>query len=671
MNFSFNTSGKILLYFILILLISCADDENTISKEVTVETISSKNRSGGGVILSGSLANVPENVDFKFILSTIEDGTYDRRGKVKIVDKATEGIHKTEFTTDLKVGQKYYYNVFIFLNDKYYFGKEKVFVSNGSAIPVINNVSLNKVSLLDTILIKGSYFSQVPKVYFSGIESVPLSASDSLIKVIVPYPRNNYLSTAPYSNIKIVNRDEQETTLDFSLHTPRIDSIRPKKIIDSDTLRIYGDYFETDLKNMVFTNADNKEIIYDILESTKNTIVLKPIDIRLKKSEIIVRSQLSSAKTEVELIMPEIISIPNKCYSFEEDFVIKVANFPINSERLVVKFGDNYHPPSIKTKDSLIYRLYENTVFKDFKNNEISINYLDEVIVAEDKVCVNEPWINLNYNPKFNYVLKMHVYNNNIYALGNTPTNFSSVKNVFKFNSNTVSFDKITNSSFDEAYLTDTGSLSTFYEDKLYVKNYASNFFSYNINTNQKVELADFPGEIREYGFMITLEDYIYAGLGLKYPGQPLADIWRYSIQENTWKKIIDSFPEITSYQTSKISPIVFSMDNKILIGSGQPNIKKLDFWELDTQNNQVMRKSDLPKIFEEVNTNYQQIVKIEDKIYFQFKSMLEYNSTTDEWKSYQTNDKRYHLAGYFYFNDAIHMSFDTHIYKFNPDILK
>lgn len=642
------------------------------SNEIIVETISSENINEGGVLLNGAFNNVNNNVDFSFVLSTKEGGTYDRLGEVKTIKNVLEGKYSVEYRTGLKNGQKYYFNVFIFLDGEYFYGKEKLFVSNGSAIPVVNNLSSNKANLLDTLLIKGSFFSQKPKVYFSEVESVPLQVSDSLIKVVVPYPKNNYLSTLPYSNIKIINEDKQEKVIDdFSLYTPRIDSILPRKITDSDTLKIYGDYFEANMSNMVLTTSKNQEFNYTILKSTKNEIVLKPMNVYEKKPEIIIRSQLTSVKIRMEVLMPIITSLPTKCLSFGESLVVKGANFPINNNSDIIKLGGNYIWASIKTRDSLVFKLNGSLRYKDFEDNEISINYLEEEYKALGKICIDEPLIKLNYDHSFSNTLKMHVNGEDIFALGSEYYNSDIINNIFKFNRSNNVFEKITNESFHKTYTSDTGSLNSFHGEKLYSKKYSSKFVSYDIFTNKIVELADFPGEKREYGFMIASGDYIYIGLGLKYFRTPMKDIWRYSIVDNSWEKIIDDFPGINSYETSKLWPFVFAVKDKIYIGAGQTGMNGLDFWELDTQNNQLTKKIDLPKIFKSINIRYQQIVTVGDEIYFHFKSMIKYDSTNDVWSSYETNNEEYNFAGYFYFEDEIYMKYKESLYKFNSNYLK
>ena len=677
MSFSSSTFSNFFLCFSLIIIISCSDDEeDIISNEILVETISNENINEGGVVLKGRFSNVNENVDFGFVLSGIEGGTYNQLGEVKIIKNVLDNEYSIEYRSGLKEGKKYYFNVFIILNGEYFYGKEKLFVSNGSAIPIIKELSSNKLSLLDTLLIKGSYFSQNPKVYFSNVVAVPFVSSDSLIKVVVPFPKNNYLLTKPYSKIKIVNEDNQENTIsNFSLNTPRIDSIVPKRITDSDTLRIYGDYFDAKRSNMVTTISDNQQYNYKIIKSSKNIIILEPSIIRKKNPIIVVRSQLTNVTKQMEVLMPEITSIPTNCLSFEDDLVIKGANFPLNNDRFIIKLEDNYLSPYIATRDSLVFKIDNGYKFKDFKDNEISINYLNEVNIAKDKICIDEPWLKVNNDYEGHGVIKMFTFNEDIYALGFTYTNWDTLKDVFKLNKNTFNFEKVTDENFNKEYSSNSGRLNVFYKDKMYSKKHLSSnddlFASYNILTNDKKELSDFPGVLREYGFMVVVGDYIYTGLGERYFREPMRDIWKYSIINNSWEKIIDNFPEITSsYETSKLNPLVFVDNNKIYIGSGQVN-KQLDFWELDTENNQITKKLDLPDAFKNLSVNSNNALFIENKTYFHNQSMFEYDSNNDIWKNYITNGERYSGAGYFYLNDEIYMKYDRAIYKFNSEYLK
>ncbi|WBX77141.1 hypothetical protein PG911_02455 [Tenacibaculum ovolyticum] len=673
----FSINKYIVLVVLLVIVLSCSSEEDNIQQQINVESISGANINEGGVMLSGRFENINQEVNFGFVLSAYKNTTYQKQGEVIIKKGVTAGEHQVEIRKGLKEGQKYYFNCFVQHNGEEIFGKERVFVSNGSALPEVKDFFPKKARLSDTIVIKGAFFSNKPKVLFSNIEGTIITATDSLIKVRVPYPNGSYEIRDPYTFIKIVNDDEQEKVLeDFSLLIPKIDSIFPKYITDSDTLKIYGSNFDRrTFENMVTTRFEGVDYNYKILELRDNFIKVEPREIYIKNPKIVVRSQLSKVEKTVEVLMPTITSITTSCISFEDSLVINGANFPVNNGSSYTKLNEKYIFSQEKTKTKLVFKLGEYFEFKDFKDNEFSINYLGNEILTTEKVCVNEPWIRVKEAYYHRNSSKPHLYQGNYYAITSSYYNGDLFYKMAKFNNETKAFDEIEGSvPPDEKYLYNSGALYTFHSSKLYVKHYitanVNGFFSYDIFTNERIELAGFPGELREYGFMITVGDYIYTGLGIKYPNIPKKDIWRYSILDNTWEKIVDEFPGIISHETAKKRPFVFLVNSKIYLGSGQFN-PKLDLWELDTQSNQVIQKSDMPAELGNISLVSQQIFELNNKAYFQYKSIYEYSPNLDSWRVLNSNNEIYSGENsYYLLGDEVFMLYNGYVFKLNSDYI-
>ncbi|MDO5969081.1 hypothetical protein Q4Q35_04605 [Flavivirga aquimarina] len=659
--------------FLCVLCLSCSNDKDESDNVMNIETLSNQNIETGGVILKGKIENVTGSFEYGFILTTLEGGTYNQNGRVEFVKGSVNGEFSREFITGLVEGQKYYFNVIALIDGDYFYGKEKLFISNGSALPLINEIIPEKACLKDTIVIKGKHFSKHPKIYFGDIAAFPFKESDSLIKIIVPKPVNNQLPTEPYTSIRVVNEDNEERiSTKFSLHIPRIDSIIPRQITDSDTLRIYGAHFETEgISDLITTKfGEIRYAVNNVLEVKKNKIVLAPMSIRENNFELTLKSQLQEVVSKISVLMPQITGVSKSCVGFEEEFTVYGNNFPIQDDTWVsYRLGTAFASLLFKSKDSLKFKVTDHSEYSGFKNNMFEINFLDEKITSNHSICITEPWIKTSYTPIFRSVAHKQVTGTDILMLAYGGSGNQEGYKVFEFDIQNKDFVAI---KTDDDMLHKYSIISsTLHNSILYSYRYfnpGSYFSSYNILTDEEtLELAEFPGEDRQTnGLMVGVGEYIYYGLGNGYPEGPMNDIWRYSIKDNSWEKVLDNFPGIDTNERAIIYPLVFVISDKIYFGSGQIDNSILDFWEFDTKSNTLTQKSDLP------NMNIKGIKPtiIGSKAYFQYEDMYEYDSINNVWRTIETNGETYSRTGFFNDGSEIYMLHNRYIYKFNSDYL-
>lgn len=661
------------LLFILIFA-TCAKDNTELPVNeigLVIETVSHKNIGTGGVVLTGKIQNLTEVLDYGFVLTTFQGSTNTTTQNIEFNSGSPQGEYTSVITAGLVEGTTYYYNAVVRSNGKYFYGEEKSFVSNGSARPVIEKIEPQKACLSDTITINGKFFSDMPKVYFGPIESIPFMKSDSVIKCVVPVPSMDLLPLDPYENLKIINTSGQEKTSEqFSLHTPKIDSVLPRKVHDLDTLRIYGSYFDRAItSNTLTTEFEGITYSYEILEATRNKLLAKPMHLRELTPELRLNSQLQTIPIELEVLRPEITGLSKNCLSFGEDMTIYGTNFPVSEYEPVLKFGQTYIWPQIKTKDSIVFALGDQ-VYDDFEDNYISVIHLDQEIKGTDPVCISEPWLKIDRDTDLAYPSLTHYYNNEIFVF-TKGWNFGSLENkLLRYKKGTREFEEVTENWVPEKLTQYFGTRNEFNNSKLYSYYFYTSgddkfFSSYDIFTNEEEVLANFPGDDRDYGLMVSVGDYIYLGLGATYQNEYKTDIWRYSVTGDSWEQVLTDFPGIDSYETCKTRPMVFTLGDKIYIGSGQPVDSKLDFWELDTSTHQLTAKADMP-IATSLYFKYQSTT-IGNKAFFQNGSLYEYDSAQDLWKAHETNGETYQNAGYLNDNGIIYMMYDSDLYKLNP----
>lgn len=660
-----------------LILSSCDKDDDKVDTNLSVkiETLTNSLIPNGGVILRGKIENLEGVFDYGFVISTIKEGTYNNIGRKETFKGGINGEFSVELLNGLIEGQKYYYNVIVYKIDGNLYGKEKLFVSNGSAQPTITEIIPNKACLNDTIKVKGKYFSKNPAVYFGDIKASLLRKSDTLFEAIVPYPNSNQLPVTPYKSIKIINEDKQERVSSlFTLHTPKIDSIIPRQITDSDTLKIYGAHFETDnVSNLISVKYKNTIYSLNILEAREDKIVLAPLSLRENNFPLTLKSQLTEIETEINVLQPNITGISKKCLGFEEEFTIYGSNFPVKSDTwFAYRLGIAFPSVLISSKDSVKLKLTNFSEYDGFNDNKLSISFLGEDIVFEaESICITEPWVRLKRDSRIHSISKQQVkekIEEDINMLAFSRLSNQEGYRAVKYNTKDKEFDFIKESEVRSSY---SGTSAVLNNNSIYSYKYfnpGAYFSSYNIFTGEEKNLKNFPGKDRaSNGLMVSVSDYIYYGLGNEYPSGALTDIWKYSIVDDSWEKIIDNFPSINSNDNAILSPLVFKIDNNVYFGSGQIDENILDFWMLDTQTNSLLQKANLP----EPNLKHIRPTVIGSKAYFQYKNMYEYDSIKDTWRTIQTNGEEYFSGSFFNDGNDIYMYYIYDLYLFNKDYLE
>ncbi|WP_400079240.1 IPT/TIG domain-containing protein [Winogradskyella sp. R77965] len=626
---------KTLIFLLIFSVVSCNHDDNSepSNANVAVETLQAEMIPEGGVKLKGNINGVELDLNYGFIISQFEgETTMSSYNIQKNLSGTYNGDFEISFRNDLNEDQTYYYRAFAYSSNAYTFGEEKSFISNGSSPSQIESVEPNIAHVSDTITIRGKYFSSNPSIFFDEINSETIIKNDSLIKCIVPYSFN---LQNPYSTIKVKKSTQEETIFDdFSLYAPEVYAISPSVAYETDTLTISGNHFHKQyLRNRLEVEINGNFSSLQILESTRTEIVFVNAGAYYNlQPRLRLKSQFQSIEFDDKLtaLMPSITGVP-ECITFDENFTIYGENFP--RYNFTLRVGENSFTPQSLTRDSIVLDSQTGGVYQDFNLENVTINYLGEEIIYESNICVDEPWIQVSSANS----LSTHSYIGETYALYYIPYNFFTVA---KFNDETYEFESINNTELPNEIV--AGSTNTFYDTKLYSYEISPfvgndqeiNFRSYDFFTNEISELASFPGGDRSNALIETVGDYIYFGLGSNSSigGDAFADIWRYSIINDSWEFVLN-FPGIDSSSNAKRNPLTFIIDDSIYIGAGQ-NGYHTDFWELNTITNTVISRSDLPIAISDFPGGHVG-TSINGKGYFDNFYLHEYDPITDTWYTY------------------------------------
>lgn len=641
---------KILLLVVtLVLVASCDKDKDTPpnNNSVSIETLFHSFNANGGVTLTGKISNVEVPIDYGFVINMEENGTYGipYGNTIKFITGVTNGEFSIEFSSGLTAGITYYYNTVAFKNGRYIYGEEKSFVSNGSASPVINSITPIQGHLGDTLVIKGHHFSYSPTVYFNTQQSNILVKSDTLISCIVTNNTNYNSDVVPNLELKIKSVSHNEVIdNNFSLYTPRVDSISPFEAFPGDTLTIYGDHF--DLKrnnNQLHIPSNYGTAAYpDVIRASRTELefVLREIQTYYPTIEIEAQNQTIEVKNKYKHVLPEITGISNTIFNYGDRMVVYGSNFPDanghTNDTLNYQLGVKNLPSFEVYRDSLVIDIIESNRYEDFIIDGLTINFFNNEIHFDQTIEIDENYLRVAIESSSND-LAYGVVNDELYSV--SYPHFISDKYLAKFNQTTNNFNYLyPNDPFSNAPL---GYDFVFYQSKFYAfdnsVNFPTiNFYSYNILTNENIQLQPFPGEQRSMPFSYVVGDYMYYGLGRNTTSSDgLSDIWRYSFINDTWEFVLD-FPGINSYATAKVRPLIFAIGSNLYIGGGQPdyNPQLQDFWELNTNTNSVTVKSNLPITTPIKMTGF----NLNGKGFVDYGNETHiYNPNTDTWSTQQT----------------------------------
>jgi hypothetical protein len=371
------------LFTILVLLsilISCSsdDDENVPQiLEPEVLTINATIGVNGGVNLLGSYdsnGNTISEIGFEYSL----DSLFNNR---IVLDSELGSDNQIEYflANGIEENVKYFYKAFAKSSGVSFYGDIKSFISDGSAAPEINSISIDFGHIADTLEIHGKYFkddNHQTFVDFSNINSQIISLNDSIIKCKVPTNINNVINNV---RVRIDNRADSYSS--FTLFEPTIETINPIVGVIGDTLSINGNHFDfVNSRNDVFFG----NIQSTVIESNRETIkIIVPENIESPTESIKLYAQLQEVtyNTSYQLSAPEINSISPLNATFRDEITITGNNFDFEISRNKVYFGNIEAAITYADKNTLVV-----TVPDDLESSSEQI----KVIAQLQAVVFNE-----------------------------------------------------------------------------------------------------------------------------------------------------------------------------------------------------------------------------------------------------------------------------------------
>lgn len=250
--------------------------------------------------------------------------------------------------TNLLPDLEYVARAYAKTTDRTVYGNEVVFVSQGSKTPQILAVEPLAADMGDTITIRGKYFSTMSgynSVWFNTKEAVPVFASDSLLKVLVPrVTSSSKIWISVSANLQKVVYDKP-----FSLAVATISKIVPEFAFPGDEVTLTGDHF----RSLITVIIDGS--YYQPTAKTDSTFTFTlqikettgPQTIQLLQLD---RNTLSDKR--LTLVLPEFISAsPEVCWI---DTIVKVRGKYLDRLSYFGVDYDWYSRQVISQTDSLV-----------------------------------------------------------------------------------------------------------------------------------------------------------------------------------------------------------------------------------------------------------------------------------------------------------------------------
>lgn len=522
-----------------------------------------------------------------------EDPDLSSEDKIIYTGNISSQHFSSQVTTGLRVGTVYEVRAFVETEEHTVYGQVVTFQSLGSEGPSIVKISPSSATIADTISIHGRNFvalTTANKVFFGIYEAKVISATDSLIKVLVPDILTKELKVSLTIAGTTFTLEEP-----FIATTPVIHDFFPKTLASGDTLTLIGDHFSYQLgSNLLEVGGKSSKVISS---SKKRIEAIVPSGLDPENDlEITIANQKSEPVGKLNFLYPVFTAISPKEVTFGEEVTIAGNNLGYNAETDVIKVGDATAEVVTATKTSVTFLVPENLQIAENQVSYRSLfdNYMLDIIRIKPPVIHSTDGATLtSYNGDKTFRLIGENFNpkasKNRVLVGTISTPIISATNnelVFRM----------------PEYVIPDRAMS--YSAKLDVQvkvldqqTILPESFTIDYQSLWTTAMTDFPGEPRVYGiaFSVGNKGYIGLGQGSLNSGVQKNDFWEYDATTETWTRL-DDFPGIARRQSA-----TFIIGKKCYLVGGYTGPTSAsgnalrEVWEFDTETHAWQQKKDFP----------------------------------------------------------------------------
>ncbi|WP_345010379.1 IPT/TIG domain-containing protein [Christiangramia aestuarii] len=529
----------------------------------------------GGVSFQGEY----EGTDIEtsgFYYSTTED--FQNENAIE-VSAEPERIFTSIINTGLFYNQEYFVRAFIETSSgEKIESPEKSFVSLGSKAPKIR--SINNSHLGDTVTIIGENFGASDftgvKVHFDEARSKILRSNDTLVECIVPV--DFQISNPP---VRLRVYDKEVIYNDFKLLTPVISEASISNFSLGDTLKIYGDHFDTAVERTKII-IDNKPL--EILSTSRNSLqFILPLDASKSKLEFSLWAQNQEVKVDYigKLNKPLIESVGGNLRTYDT-IVIKGDNFsPLKQANKV--YFDEHRAEVLSASPKELIVLSPIGPYKD-ATFEVTYNLMDYEVYPNEKTIFQDAWL-FKAETDYEFYGNTDQYftkNGKLYIV---QKNYGEHQLSFlEFDPEKLQFEKfqmplpathLADVSFQVAQEKDYGPVYLFFNSE------KENFYELRLESRSYSSLKDYPA-ITSNGPEVFISDkkVFVTGGWVDYSSHTdttadeIRELWAYDMSLDDWIQKADH-PE--AYLRS--GDVVFQKGNDTYITYGLNTTGGVSFW--------------------------------------------------------------------------------------------
>lgn len=539
-----------LTYLILLVICffqSCNNYEFPASQYPRIATLPVVDITEEGVTFQGDITDLAKGgiKDHGFVWGSFSDPSTQNEGRLSMGALSSLGQFKANLKSGMVKNRIYYVQAYVATDAYLVYGEPVPFTSQGSTLPVINNVLPAQATWGDTVVINGKYFSSVLEkntVTFGALASKVLAATDSTIRCIVP---NNIATKSIAINVSIVGFKSLPFN-GFSLQSPSINNLSPSVATFDDIITITGTNFSREKARNIFKFNEH---LAEVIEASKTTLKVKvPRTVR-KKVDVIsltVNLQTTSLEGKFSIAAPVISSVSSEKVFIGDELVVTGTNFHPGGENIVL--FNKILVPASSTKTTLTFSVPDGIVMNRLASIEVSV--ADQSAKIEKATEIQDAWINKGpISPAFtspvssDYTVGLAI--NNVGYLG------IGTKGAFrKYNPTEQTWSIPAQFPGEERARRIAFSIgkSAYIGGGLNVETYEQvvDFWKYDSESNRWTRLSDMPAAIQELvvdpdnldmnDVMETI-DLSHGGFGYALQKDGTNDLWMYNPASDSWIK--------------------------------------------------------------------------------------------------------------------------------------
>ncbi|GAO30049.1 hypothetical protein JCM15548_12293 [Geofilum rubicundum JCM 15548] len=488
-----------------------------------------------------------------------------RSEKISRYGARSAGVFSFRSESALIKDQEYFVKAFVRTENLTVVGTTVRFHSKGSLPPEISAFDPTIANWGDTLTLKGERFSaRENQVFLGEIEGEVVSQSDSLLKVVVPFEKNEERVKLMVKTIgqEAISRD------DFIYRKPVVDAFDPGHGAFGDTITISGSHFlNTESLKVTFNGQEAK-----ILEASWQKLrVQAPGEANQKNLQLCVSANgLAGCSQDLFIVDPPVIErLSQQEVKIGENLVIDGRGFNPLPNNNVVLFGQQSITPWNASSSRLEVGIPDGVY--DSRDVTVGLQTAEQEHIFGSRIRIMNIWLNKGSIPDHG------IFSGVAFSFSHGQYGFCGIASdnqITTYRYNPAANRWLKTGTFPGTFRFEMTAFVI--GDDAYVGGFngTQDFWKYDILNNTWEQVADFPlPNMGMTSFAVNGNGYVVCTVSKS------SNFWEYDVEADSWVKLSD-FVQKDRFQGSV--DLGFSYGSKgYLLASSGPS-KADEFWEYD-----------------------------------------------------------------------------------------